>query len=549
MSERASTRVVLLAREGKARERLGAALDAAGAELALVADPLSADPGEAIATRPQAVLVALEPAIEDALERFDALLTDPSVTVVFEEAELAAQRDGWDAARWVRHLSAKLNHHDDVLPPGWDHERDLQPSPGPLPPPAAPGLDLAALAGEAQAHAVAVPRDDVPPEDESAAVDVSLQPDAGDGLRLEDLPEAQAPVETGYELADAPLDDLSLDEASLDTGSADDASPDAWRVDAAAGASGDTLTFEAVPGDGFDIEGLDDDAQPASAGDAVEGDFAFAADAGFELDEVAPVPGADDAGIEFAAFDEADAAGTPTEPRSTLDLVDVDALLASVDTLESREHAPAPPAPAAPDIDLDALERRASGLSLADVDSYGHGPERGAVVVEGGLGGPDAVRQLLAAMPAEFPRPVLVRLQLDGGRYDRLVRQMERAARLPVALAEAGQTADAGTIYFVPPTLSVQRERGRLAFAADESGARPLLAALPPGDSAVLLMSGSTVGSAEAAAAQIHAGLMAAAQALDGCYDPTATHALAARGGDTGTPAELAERLAARWPS
>src|SRR5690606_7246092 len=63
--------------------------------------------------------------------------------------------------------------------------------------------------------------------------------------------------------------------------------------------------------------------------------------------------------------------------------------------------------PAGPDAhDLASLEARISGLSLADVDSYGHGPERGAVVVEAGLGGPDAVRQLLAALVAGFPRPL-----------------------------------------------------------------------------------------------------------------------------------------------
>src|SRR5690606_40572676 len=87
---------------------------------------------------------------------------------------------------------------------------------------------------------------------------------------------------------------------------------------------------------------------------------------------------------------------------------------------------------------IEALEQRISGLSLVDVDSYGHGPERGAVLVEGGLGGPDAVRQLLAAIPAGFPRPLLVRMRLDGGRYDRLVRQMDRATSLTVARAEVG---------------------------------------------------------------------------------------------------------------
>src|SRR3546814_1104469 len=113
-----------------------------------------------LASNPQAVLVALEPAVEDALERFDALLSSPDITVIFDEAELAAQRQGWDAARWVRHLSAKLHRHDDVLPPGADAEGDLQPSPGALPAPGnAAGLDIAPFADEAQQLADEVPRD------------------------------------------------------------------------------------------------------------------------------------------------------------------------------------------------------------------------------------------------------------------------------------------------------------------------------------------------------------------------------------------------------
>lgn len=529
MSEPNATRVLLLARAGDARDRLREAVDAAGAQIALVADPVSADPREAVAVRPQAVLVALEPAVEDALERFDGLLSDPAVTVIFEEAELAAQRAGWEAARWVRHLSAKLNRHDDVLPPGWDAERDLQPSPGPLPPPRdASGLDIAALAGEARELAGDVPRDEGP------ASDVRLDADAGTrSLAEADPAPAQAPPEPGYELADAPATAWSVDEAAIGESSDDELSVDA-------------LTFEAVPADGFGIDGMTGDeplAVVSADGDGLEGDFELTDAGAFAIDGLAG-----DQPLATVGDHDAAAVGTP---RGTLDLVDVDALFASVDALESGapDVAAAPPATPAPEIDLDALERRVAGLSLVDVDSYGHGPERGAVVVEGGLGGPDAVRQLLAAMPEDFPRPVLVRLQLDGGRYDRLVRQMERAARLPVALAEAGQPAEPGTIYFVPPDLSIERERGRLAFVADPAGTRPLLAGLPPGDSAVLLMSGSTVGSVDAAVAQLHAGLLVAAQALDGCYDPAATNALAARGGDTGTPAELAERLAGRWPS
>jgi chemosensory pili system protein ChpB (putative protein-glutamate methylesterase) len=58
MSE-AVTRVVLLARPGEACTRLDAALRQAGAEVALIADPVTADPEAVLGTKPQAVLVAL----------------------------------------------------------------------------------------------------------------------------------------------------------------------------------------------------------------------------------------------------------------------------------------------------------------------------------------------------------------------------------------------------------------------------------------------------------------------------------------------------------
>ncbi len=70
-------RVVLLARPGAAREQLRGALLGAGARIALEDDPNSLDADTLAASRPQVVLVALEPAIEDALARLEAVLADP----------------------------------------------------------------------------------------------------------------------------------------------------------------------------------------------------------------------------------------------------------------------------------------------------------------------------------------------------------------------------------------------------------------------------------------------------------------------------------------
>src|SRR3546814_9381064 len=80
--------------------------------------------------------------------------------------------------------------------------------------------------------------------------------------------------------------------------------------------------------------------------------------------------------------DAPDDAGT-TESTGGIELVDVDALLASVHSLETADGAvPSPPA-AEPTIVHDALDQRVSGLSLAVVDSYGPGSPRGAVLVKG----------------------------------------------------------------------------------------------------------------------------------------------------------------------
>ena len=105
----AATRVALLARPGNACDRLQTALRDAGADVVLVADP-TADRCRRRACAPacRRSWWRWNPAIEDALERFDGLLDDPAITVIFDEADLAAQREGWDAARWVRHLAAKL---------------------------------------------------------------------------------------------------------------------------------------------------------------------------------------------------------------------------------------------------------------------------------------------------------------------------------------------------------------------------------------------------------------------------------------------------------
>lgn len=399
-------RVALLARPGAARERLRVALHEAGAEIVLEDDPNTLDGQTLGDAAPQVVLVALEAAIEDSLSRFDATLHDPGIAVIFDEAELAAKREGWEAQRWARHLAAKLHGHADVLPPGGEVDAS-QPEPG-LP------------RTPAQIHA-----------------DAGIEPH---------LEEAQ---EIAFEL---PRDGLT---------------------------AGGSVTG------GLELQSMESEAWQPSA--------VHLRDAPLQHDFTPPS--------------------------------EVPPPLPSI--------APAAPKPV---LELESLQPTAVSAGV-----------RGAALLFAGIGGPDAVRKLLAELPQDLPRPVLVQLRLDGGRYDNLVKQMARASALPVQLAKAGEAALAAHVYVLPNEVAVQVKEGAVHFAEGELDIAALIAALPPAESAVMLLSGSDLAQVDAALALAAQGGFAAGQSPQGCYDPSASKALAARGGTVATPSELAQQLVAHW--
>jgi chemosensory pili system protein ChpB (putative protein-glutamate methylesterase) len=410
--------VALLARAGVAREQLRAALHEAGAEIVLEDDPNAIDGQTLGDAAPEVVLVALESAIEDSLSRFDDVLHDPAVAVIFDEAELAARREGWEAKRWARHLSAKLNGHADVLPPGGEID-DTRPEPG-LP------------RTPAQIHADAV-----------------IEPH---------LQEAQG---VAFELPRGGLELVETEES----GSSQSFDPETWKP---AAFHARDLPLQ----DGF---------------------------------EQSPPPAA----------------------------------------VEPPVSSP-PPLPSPEPVKTGGLTLELE--SLHAVPASTGAVVRGAALLFAGIGGPDAVRKVLADLPPDLSRPVLVQLRLDGGRYDNLVKQMERVSALPVLLAKAGEIAHGAHVYVLPNDVAVNVVEGVVHFGEGALRPETLIASLPAAESAVLLLSGSDPAQVEAALALAAQGGLAAGQSPQGCYDPAASKALAARGGTVATPAELAVHVASHWP-
>lgn len=470
-------RVALLARPGAALDRMRGALGDAGARIVLEADPTRLEPAVLSDASAEVVLVVLDPATEEAIDRFENVLGDPSIEVIFEEAELALAREGWDAARWVRHLAAKLYRHADVLPPRRD---DAEWEPAAAPVAAGSGLALAELTP------VVI--------DEAAPAEIALDDVTLDDIVLDDIVLTDIAVDDiasgGAGLDGIALDDIALDGVALDDISLGGTAPQGLRSDMAL----EITQIESVAPQ-FDAGGL------AGSGEATD-----------ELTFTIP-------DFETAAPATEDSRGESDRFRR----------------------------------DLDDLERRIASMGLVgdspqQTQAQEDRPARatGAVLVLAGIGGPDAVRQLLGALPTGFPRPVLVQQRLDGGRYDRLVTQMQRATTLPVKLAEPGMRASGGEIYILAAEVGVSGGDDGIVF-----NDRPaeVLSSLPTADSAVLLLSGADAAVVDAVLNQSWSGALVAGQSPEGCYDAAATNALIARGGIAGQPAELARRLVARWPA
>lgn len=523
-------RVALLARPGVACDRLRGALADAGAELVLEADPMTLDPATLDAAQAQVVLVALDPQTEGTLERFDVALQNPAIEVIFEEAELAAHREGWEAARWVRHLAAKLHRHADVLPPGSasapanvGNDR-LQAS--------EPVLDSRFEAGTPSA---------VTPEGSA-----DLDPATGPTHAFDPLFGELAIGDGAQPLRPDWGDELPAVEASAAFDPSVNFSYDGDYDSAAAESATDAIAASEFAG--F-IGGLGDElAADALSLDLPDGESRSAShDPGFDAmfggefaDPAIPVPHPADS----TALDGGDA-GTPAgrSQRRELELVSADA--------DHSLRGPAEADGAETDHrfkhDLASLESRIAGMELVN-DRIVKGPAQanGAVLVMAGIGGPDAVRQLLGALPEGFPRPILVQQRLDGGHYDKLVAQMQRATTMLVKLAEPGLPAIAGVIYILPAGVCIKVTEAGIQFT---DGDDDVLAALPSADSAVVLLSGSDPAQVDAVMSHSWGGALVIGQAPEGCYDAAAPSALLSRGGGSGQPVQLAERLADHWRS
>lgn len=487
-------RVVVLGRPGEAQQQLQHALDELGAQTLAVGDFDQLDPVKMREQQPDVWLVSMDENTDAArLERWQPLFDDPDATVIFDDADVTRRLSGWDLARWARHLAAKVLGRNDVLPP-------VSPDAERLPRSSASEADDGS---DTQAPG---------PEDSTTADSDESGPAESDSV----VPMAHDAVEYDATSASSETTGLSLmDDADF---AALSASFDSERKQTETEAEAQQPAMA-----------LDDllAAQSDNSGGAAQ------ADSEGSDDPSAPAPDAPSA----------------TESKSGLSLLDMDADLSTSRTAK-------PPAPEVgidvSHLELAPLEEGVESEDSADGSETGSSSSGapavqpgiqgtgGLIAIVAGLGGPDAVRQFLGALPLTLRVPVLLWQHLDAGKHDRLAQQLSKATKLPVYLAQSGELARPGAIGVMGAGLGVISDNGWWIEAGSVRPSQGLAAALNDPSTVVAVLSGADPGIVEAARAHIAIGGKVLVQTAATCFDGTAASALESQGVKSGSPVELA---------
>jgi chemotaxis response regulator CheB len=270
-------------------------------------------------------------------------------------------------------------------------------------------------------------------------------------------------------------------------------------------------------------------------------DFDFAEGAYVSVAKPAAMPIPDTSGLSLSAEDAAPVAPAPAAANPAFNFAGLGGLeLAPIDDVPAV--APPPPPLAEPVVIPDVAHLSLSPLIEEGAEAAA---ATGTVLVLSGIGGPDAVRQLLRALPASFPLAVLLQQNLDGGRHDRFVEQLAKISRLPVALAEPTETPPQGAVRVLPEGLS---SAGALSFPKAE-GVAALIAAATAVQGAVVVLSGADEAVVEPLVQAMAKGTRVLVQDPASCFDAKAIVALQAAGASPVSAADIAARLDAYFPT
>jgi chemosensory pili system protein ChpB (putative protein-glutamate methylesterase) len=458
-------------------------------------------------TRAEVLVVNLDEEAEDDLDRLYDLLDGDKPRVVFNDAAASRSLDGWDRARWARHLAVKVMAQGDLDPP---RPLDAPAIPEVVAPVAVestvlpptmdaeePTWDLTSPVADAMALAPAAPQVSAATEVESESLAAELEAllAADEPAAADEVHASQHSLQQGHDELLHAHDFAALDELSLDTAdefgsglkfSADDELPSLHDGNFGA-AVPEALSADHDFGSGLKFSGTDE-LPPLHDGTFGVETLATQGPAPMEepIHEAASrqVPSFQLDHLALAPLDEAFMSATADTAKSSSSSM---LGLASSWSLVDEGEAPAPaaaPAPASPEAfgieKLSAVdflapeggEEHASiiepGMALELVSmeealapkEYDAGTEMllddldsaiGRLLVLGAAADSlEAVCSFLSMLPTDLRIAVLHVQHLGGKSIEALSDTLTRHSELPVRIAGPGVRARIGEVLVVP---------------------------------------------------------------------------------------------------
>ena len=424
MRTETAQRVVVLGREGPARDQLVDALGNFGVEPLWVGRPGQNNPESLLSLNPNKIVVSLEPAIEYELEPYGDILGQPGISVVYDDAESSKGLHGWDLNRWARHFAAKLLGRS-PLPPVPGRPADTVPEPSPVTqavmedfPHVPVALDFAA---DSEAPAESRWQDDS--HYEELEIDQSELQQALEQLNR-NLSEGYSP-DAVLEFSFEQLTPLSDDENRLLPESGNESLPaftvaepePEWHGHQPVAASVEAIDDSAVVSDDDELRAFLS-ANAATVEQAGKQEYALelaSEDATF-ADEVNPQP------VAAPVFDLSKFALVEHEPEQD----------GKSDGGDGPKSALAEPEPRVRD-----------------------GGKSGLFMVISGVGSPGALRSLLAQVPAEFQGVIALSHQIDPTQIPAFRGQLQKVSKLPLEVIEDNEYVKNGNVYLLPPNSTL----------------------------------------------------------------------------------------------
>jgi chemosensory pili system protein ChpB (putative protein-glutamate methylesterase) len=540
------TAVALFFDDAELGGQLRTALSEHGAKIAHEGPLSSFDEEQLREAGVDVLVVNLDDAVDDAtLDRIYGLIDSGKTPVVFNDAQASRGLDGWDRARWARHLAAKVLSTDIIDPPRPNNAREIDaPVVAEVEEPEPATAELLNESEPAEAL-VADPIDDVPlvhdessPDTETLAAeleallasDESVDPpeeDFGSGLKYSEHDVLPALHDGAFGSHDAAIHaDASVELESP--------APLPVQVDAPAfNANIDHLTLAALGDDDVKPPVIEKATLAQQTGAPTAPEWGFVEHDELGASTVSDTKAAQNFGVEkVSATDylapDAEKGDTAVVPRMSLELVSIEEAIA-------------------PQHDYEPQETRLDELDVAFARLLVLGAARDSQA---------SLATFLAGLPSNLKLPILLTQHQTGGSADQLADTLAKGSPLPVKVAVAGMRARVGEVVLVPRGQHVRILRdGRVELSAanDETNEQSpsidssfTMAANVFGRDALAIIFSGRATDAVAGAQAIHdrGGQVWVESSANDHYADMVHGVLAERlASFSGSPQELAERL------